>query len=1069
MSLSQEITPVMQSPSSPSLSTSTAPLSTSTPLSPAPASTSTTPASVPSSAPASTAVAAAAAATTSNGLYQSYHSQIENLKRLPIPYSDIYHALSAHETIPLRNLHERFCSAAANLTTWLETAEMAVFALEMDVGQEGATDKGDVGQMDVIMNRFQPNIEMLVELQEKIESRVKAASSVELQDISPQQIEQNLQQTTQNIKASWASLKQMLEKVKGDLAGARLRAELMTHMDNVLTDIEDICTSIDGYNNERSAMTSDEEGFLPSKVGHSHADAQAKQRSLDTLAQVDSRIEILIARIDFLDNRVGSLPTEDANQANESKDALQSRYQQVLCRWDDLKFRRERVSEELKEDKWLEVFEQVAEQVESMMESMERAIQHCQGLLDQIKGMVRQKVVPDAPIDREHLYSIFKSFEAKQKYYAPAVNKMLDMLESGIESRTSRNMDVVSRHQSMNLKWDQLQDGLERVDMELDDVERLLDILDDSRTPYLPKLPLKKVETPAPAVKRTIPAANNKAATNNKAGGWKSPAAPTTTMQQRQQQAQQQKLQQQKLQQQQQQQANQAQRGRRPPPSSSLRSPSPSPGRSRTRSPMGNYTQRPWSPANSNSGLSQSGLLSPNGLNNYRSLSPSPSRSPSRCPSVSVTSPGIPGIPQSLSAAATYIPRPVSSIGQNYGESPAPANGSRSAAGTPSMIKAPNLFKPVFSPAGSISKLSTGIHSTLSSPAPPTTTGARKTGLPLPSSRPPSQQRSTMSPSPQLQRPQSRGYGRDAASPVPNNYASSTTSSNRLSTSSVSSLNAGRQRQFSSNTNNQAYHGYGAQEGRASPATAHLTSRQTQHSYYDDRAYSRPGSASGSTSSLGRDPYHHYQSYEEPTSPSASSNSSITSASRFHQQHYGRDQNELGERLDKMKIHIEDAKPYVATRGDELDEEFARVLNANPIQMQVHRLGEGKYYFGGRIEDQNLVGGKLYLCRLMEYGRSGEEDSGVSSGGSHSGTDDGLHPSSGRSRSQAGRHNPSGLATIYSAGSLAGLQAEENTRRDNKKRPRKVLVRVGGGWQDLDIFLLDHSSLANDNVVVRSY
>ncbi|KAG0258705.1 hypothetical protein BGZ95_004895, partial [Linnemannia exigua] len=810
MSLSQEITPAMQSPSSPSLSTSTAPLSTSVPLSPAPASTSTstTPALVPSSAPASTA---AAAATTSNGLYQSYHSQIENLKRLPIPYSDIYHALSAHETIPLRNLHERFCSAAANLTTWLETAEMAVFALEMDVGQEGATDKGDVGQMDVIMNRFQPNIEMLVELQEKIESRVKAASSVELQDISPQQIEQDLQQTTQNIKSSWASLKQMLEKVKGDLAGARLRAELMTHMDNVLTDIEDICTSIDGYNNERSAMTSDE------------ASSQAKQRSLDTLAQVDSRIEILIARIDFLDNRVGSLPTEDANQANESKDALQSRYQQVLCRWDDLKFRRER---------WLEVFEQVAEQVESMMESMERAIQHCQGLLDQIKGMVRQKVVPDAPIDREHLYSIFKSFEAKQKYYAPAVNKMLDMLESGIESRTSRNMDVVSRHQAMNLKWDQLQDGLERVDMELDDVERFLDILDDSRTPYLPKLPLKKVETPAPAAKRTIPATNNKAAinnkavANNKAGGWKSPAAPTTTMQQRQQQAQQQKLQQQKLQQQQQQQASQAQRGRRPPPSSSLRSPSPSPGRSRTRSPMGNYTHRPWSPANSNSGLSQSGLLSPSALNNYRSLSPSPSRSPDRCPSVSVTSPGIPGIPQSLSAAATYIPRPVSSVGQNYGESPAPANGSRSAAGTPSMMKTPNLFKPVFSPAGSISKLSTGIHSTLSSPAPSTTTaGARKTGLPLPSSRPPSQQRSTMSPSPQLQRPQSRGYGRDAASPVPNNYASSTTASNRLSTSSVSSLNAGRQRQFSSNgTNNQAYHGYGAQEGRASPATAHLTS-----------------------------------------------------------------------------------------------------------------------------------------------------------------------------------------------------------------------------------------------------
>ncbi|KAF9966247.1 hypothetical protein BGZ65_000447, partial [Modicella reniformis] len=184
---------------------------------------------------------------------------------------------------------------------------------------------------------------------------------------------------------------------------------------------------------------------------------------------------------------------------NESKDALQSKYQQVQYRWDDLKFRRERVSEELKDDKWLEAFDQVASQVESMMESIERAVEHCQGLLDHIKLMVRQNLVPDAPIDRDHLYNIFKSFEAKHKYYTPAVNQMLDMLENGIESRTTRNIDVISRHQAMNLRWSQLEDGIERVDIELDDVERLLDVLDDSRTPYLPKLPMKKPEPPVVA------------------------------------------------------------------------------------------------------------------------------------------------------------------------------------------------------------------------------------------------------------------------------------------------------------------------------------------------------------------------------------------------------------------------------------------------------------------------------------------------------------------------------------------------------------------------------------------
>ncbi|KAF9928269.1 hypothetical protein BGZ67_007077 [Mortierella alpina] len=894
-----------------------------------------------------------AATASKNTLYQSYQSQIENLKRLPVPYSDIYHALSSHDTIPLTTLHERFSKAATDLTTWLESAEMAVFALEMDVGQEGATDKRDVGDMDVIMNRFQPNIDMLVELKEKIESRLKAATPAEQEDVESQQIEEDLKQTAAGIKSSWTSLKQMLEKVKGDLAGARLRAELLTHMNNVLTDIEDICTSIDAYNNERSAMTSDEEGLLPSKASSSDAEAQAKQRSLETLAQVDSRIELLISRIDFLDNRVGSLPTDEGSLGNESKDALQSRYQQVLCRWDDLKFRRERVSEELKEDRWLEVFEQVSEQVESMMESMERAILHCQGLVEQIKGMVRQKIAPDAPIDREHLYSIFKSFEAKHKYYTPAVNKMLDMLENGIESRMTRNMDVISRHQSMNVKWDKLQDGLEHVDRELDGVERWLDILDDLRTPYLPKLPLKKQEPTGMAAKR---------AQNTKPG----------------------------------------------------------------------------------------------------------------CPSVSVTSPGIPGIPQELSAAATFIPRPVSVAGQNRMETPAPtgragsamSGASRSNASTPAMSRpGSSQYKPVFSPAGSISKLSNGVRSPVSTPSPtPASGGVRRTQLPMPSSSRPTsspQQRSAFSPTPQSQRPQSRGF----TSPIPTNYAASS----RSSVSSVSS-SSGRQRQLSAN--GQVHSGYGTQEGRSSPGAARLpSSRQSQYGYPDDRGQyasysSRPGSASGTC--MGRDSYQ-YASYDEPTSPSASSSSSYTSSIRQqqYQRSYSRDQG-MPELMDK--IHIEDIEPYAAIRGDELDEEFARVANASPVQMQIRRLGAGKYYFGGRVQDQTLVGGKLVLCRLMEYGRvgSGDDDSGVSSGGSHSGTDDGLS-ASGRAKIQMTRRNPSGLPTIHSAGSLAALQAEDDTYSGSKKKARKVLVRVGGGWQDLDIFLLDHSNLATDSVVTRGY
>ncbi|KAG0362662.1 hypothetical protein BGZ54_008549 [Gamsiella multidivaricata] len=305
-----------------------------------------------------------------------------------------------------------------------------------------------------------------------------------------------------------------------------------------------------------------------------------------------------------------------------------------------------------------------------------------------------------------------------------------------------------------------------------------------------------------------------------------------------------------------------------------------------------------------------------------------------------------------------------------------------------------------------------------------------------------------MSPTPQLQRPQ---YGRGASSPVPNSYASQSSSS-RIQTPLTA---AGRQRQVSTNSSQgQSHYGYGAQEGRSSPGSAHMASRQSHHGYYDDRGHhtysSRPGSAAGSTSSLGRDSYR-YSAYEEPTSPTASSVSSIASSIRL---------------MDRMKIQVEDAEPYAPIRGDELDEEFAKVVNASPIQIPVRRLGDGKYYFGGRMDDSgsSLIGGKMVLCRLMEYGRlAAEEDSGVSSGGSHSGTDDGIHPQPNHSRTQLGARR-----SMHSGGSLAALHAEEASQH-GKKRPRKVLCRVGGGWQDLDIFLLDHSNLATESIGVRGY
>lgn len=178
------------------------------------------------------------------------------------------------------------------------------------------------------------------------------------------------------------------------------------------------------------------------------------------------------------------------------------------------------------------------------------------------------------------------------------------------------------------------------------------------------------------------------------------------------------------------------------------------------------------------------------------------------------------------------------------------------------------------------------------------------------------------------------------------------------------------------------------------------------------------------------------------------------------------------------KIHIEDVAPYVPVRGDVLDEEFARIVNASPVQMEVRRLAEGKYYFGGRLEDQPArtltVGGKMVLCRLMEYNRLSFSGASGGGGGGGGGSDEAQKVQEALVASTRPRSRSSTLTPVVPAGrttraaSVGSVPVATTTTSRSGRKTRKVLVRVGGGWQDLDIFLLDHSFLANENVVVKA-
>jgi hypothetical protein len=115
----------------------------------------------------------------------------------------------------------------------------------------------------------------------------------------------------------------------------------------------------------------------------------------------------------------------------------------------------------------------------------------------------------------------------------------------------------------------------------------------------------------------------------------------------------------------------------------------------------------------------------------------------------------------------------------------------------------------------------------------------------------------------------------------------------------------------------------------------------------------------------------------------------------------------------KQQITEVEDNIYHADPKDPLDIEVGQIVNASPISIKcVKGPQPGRYYFGNELSMSSMGGKKMYTCKLMTY----------------------------------------------------------NDRRGGQFKNNKVLVRVGGGWQDLEFFLLEHSSLmASDVVVVRSF
>ncbi|OAX36139.1 hypothetical protein K503DRAFT_772812 [Rhizopogon vinicolor AM-OR11-026] len=217
----------------------------------------------------------------------------------------------------------------------------------------------------------------------------------------------------------------------------------------------------------------------------SSGDAAATTVVIDkALMTLDERLEAVADGMKSVSESVSPFQNE-LNDSMDSEQAVLVRKHAVLVtEWDAVQNETDVLREELKEDKWLTVFRTVTEQADGMMGSLEKAVNRCQDFIWQVhrrgddslsQTSYRGSISSDKnPVSIEVFNELLSSFEAKKKHYVPATSKVLAIIDNGVQNRVTKNGETLRRHGESVKRWRILKEKMAKIDREMQAVRMIL-------------------------------------------------------------------------------------------------------------------------------------------------------------------------------------------------------------------------------------------------------------------------------------------------------------------------------------------------------------------------------------------------------------------------------------------------------------------------------------------------------------------------------------------------------------------------------------------------------------------
>ena len=416
----------------------------------------------------------------------SLQGQLSHLTSLRLP--DANSLAKKISDIPTSTEAAKALSDASDqIRIWITKASDVLNGLsaEDDVEWAAAGGRDGVDDIDGAINKFQRLIDVYLLSIEELQTRDDVSA------LAPNILKSSVKQM-EGILSSW-------QKVKDTLSGVKEQVEIAMSWEQLWnTVLGEIAQEMEGLNrlvfemeekrhqgaetllsskdsidiNELETIVEEKPGrgvpmasnrfsfppFSPASPIHTPPAQESKDES--SLVALFARMQPMRASLDFLPMRLVGFHTRGKEIFPSACLDLDQRREQLEAQWKKIESDAESLRRELSEDRWILVFRNAGRQALKMEESITRSF-------NKLKECVEAAEYQTNP---PSFAKKVESYENKKVHYGPAIERVLAIIDRGVQDRLTVNGEILRIQSDMKRRWAALQAEMREMDGNLEEI-----------------------------------------------------------------------------------------------------------------------------------------------------------------------------------------------------------------------------------------------------------------------------------------------------------------------------------------------------------------------------------------------------------------------------------------------------------------------------------------------------------------------------------------------------------------------------------------------------------------------